>query len=624
MALAGAIVGGIATILVTALGITYWKVVPDKTKTLPSLLKAPAKHRVAYPEGFWHPAESRQLPSEDGTTFLAVLGPKDGPKVILVHGLLACWAAMPHFVHNLISKGYNVVLYDTYGRGYSEAPAKPYSHELYVRQLEGVMKEVGWSKANIVGYSLGGAISTAFAAKNPSMVEKLILIAPAGLPDKLPPLGAFISVPIIGSLFIHGLGRFILKKRAEEEAKECPEMEHCANVTKMNILHHPGVIRAIESTIKEGPIRNMAPFYEKNGKHFKNRILCIWGTADTVVSYKDDMPKFKQFNPEAKIVELPDRDHAIVPKYPDLIANHVHDFLKVKKKKKPGNGVGAAVIKQENKTITFVVKKVGAQCTCDMAEYYGLIWGIRELARIKKGNGLKDIHLEIKGDSQLVINQLTGDSKVSPQQRTLQRSNAVARHLLGLLSSTAFGLVDPLLNAEADALCKRYFVPPRSDLQVFYPSVYMAQEAKVCGLTTLCFTDIGASYRLPWYIEEFLMSLPNVCPHIDALANLLDVYGTRPSTLQGKVTMPILGRLKVPLPLEWTELGVVYKCNAAICFVIVSLPVPFHFGSGGMDPYRSRRDIDNPNLEWKKERFPEEYRSHPWWLSETLFSPHIL
>lgn len=69
---------------------------------------------------------------------------------------------MPSLVWELVAKrlataGFRVLIYDLYGRGYSEAPdalSTPYNTELYITQLALLMQAVGWRKARIVGLSM--------------------------------------------------------------------------------------------------------------------------------------------------------------------------------------------------------------------------------------------------------------------------------------------------------------------------------------------------------------------------------------------------------------------------------------------------------------------------------------
>ena len=82
---------------------------------------------------------------------------------------------------------------DLYGRGYSEAPECPYNLDLYVGQLQQLVDHVGWEKFNLLGFSMGGAISVAFTAAHPERIIRLGLIAPAGLLEGLPFIAQYSS-----------------------------------------------------------------------------------------------------------------------------------------------------------------------------------------------------------------------------------------------------------------------------------------------------------------------------------------------------------------------------------------------------------------------------------------------
>ncbi|KAF2223688.1 Alpha/Beta hydrolase protein [Elsinoe ampelina] len=81
------------------------------------------------------------------------------------------------------------MLFDLFGRGYSDAPdprTNPQNMQLWTTQilLALTSSEVSWTgerRFSIVGYSLGGGIAAGFAAWFPHMVEGLVLVAPSGL-----------------------------------------------------------------------------------------------------------------------------------------------------------------------------------------------------------------------------------------------------------------------------------------------------------------------------------------------------------------------------------------------------------------------------------------------------------
>lgn len=51
-----------------------------------------------------------------------------------------------------------MLVFDLWGRGYSDAPAMPYDESLYTTQVALLFQKVSWSSADVVGTSLGGGM----------------------------------------------------------------------------------------------------------------------------------------------------------------------------------------------------------------------------------------------------------------------------------------------------------------------------------------------------------------------------------------------------------------------------------------------------------------------------------
>lgn len=131
----------------------------------------------------------RDVETPHGTIRAYEWGNEDGQKVLLVHGISTPCISLAGVAKNLAAKGYRVLLFDLFGRGYSGAP-DPYYHpqnvQLFSSQIHFVLASsplswTGTSKFHMVGYSLGGGISLAFTSYFPDLVDSLVLIAPSGL-----------------------------------------------------------------------------------------------------------------------------------------------------------------------------------------------------------------------------------------------------------------------------------------------------------------------------------------------------------------------------------------------------------------------------------------------------------
>jgi pimeloyl-ACP methyl ester carboxylesterase len=112
----------------------------------------------------------------------SVEGPKDGPPVVLVHGLggrAEDWLNLaPYFA----SAGYRVYMPDLPGYGRSEQPAGfSYSIPDQADVVVGFLDALGLKQVDLGGWSMGGWIAQRIAVEHPERVQKLMLFDSAGL-----------------------------------------------------------------------------------------------------------------------------------------------------------------------------------------------------------------------------------------------------------------------------------------------------------------------------------------------------------------------------------------------------------------------------------------------------------
>jgi proline iminopeptidase len=73
-----------------------------------------------------------------------------------------------------------LVYYDGFGRGKSDTAKelKEYNLERDIEDLEGLRKQFGYAKINVLGHSYGSLVAQGYAVKYPDNVNHLILVAP--------------------------------------------------------------------------------------------------------------------------------------------------------------------------------------------------------------------------------------------------------------------------------------------------------------------------------------------------------------------------------------------------------------------------------------------------------------
>ncbi len=112
---------------------------------------------------------------------VAYLEGGSGDPLLLLHGSgddKDIWTP----VSNYLTKHFRVIALDLPGFGESDKPAeRTYTAQGQVENVKAFTRALGLTSFHLGGHSLGGKISAIYAAKNPSQVKSLWLLAPAGV-----------------------------------------------------------------------------------------------------------------------------------------------------------------------------------------------------------------------------------------------------------------------------------------------------------------------------------------------------------------------------------------------------------------------------------------------------------
>ncbi|KAI0855818.1 alpha/beta-hydrolase [Xylaria cubensis] len=254
---------------------------PSPGKTLIPALSKDEIQKLPYPPDAL--PGGRDVETPYGSIRVYEWGPEDGERVLFVHGLTTPVVGIGDLADEMVRKGYRVMMFDLFGRGYSDAPhGTTYDERLYMSQILLVLASstTSWMEKpgfHLVGYSLGGALSVVFARYFPHHVQSLSLITPGGLVRKhhigwwswlyydsglLPeflvkflvrrrirPTIGTVSKPIDGDGDVNGGvgfgGAAISKTRPHVTVSE---------VVAWQVDHHQGFVPAFLSTIRNAPI----------------------------------------------------------------------------------------------------------------------------------------------------------------------------------------------------------------------------------------------------------------------------------------------------------------------------------------------------------------------------------
>jgi pimeloyl-ACP methyl ester carboxylesterase len=108
------------------------------------------------------------------------VGPPEAPALLLLPGIVATHR---YYRGNIgaLAERYRVLAPDLPGFGRSDKPDAPYSTAWFVEQVRRFLDVKGIARAHVAGNSLGGQIAMALSLAHPERIDRLVLVAPAGI-----------------------------------------------------------------------------------------------------------------------------------------------------------------------------------------------------------------------------------------------------------------------------------------------------------------------------------------------------------------------------------------------------------------------------------------------------------
>ncbi|MCX7646332.1 MAG: alpha/beta hydrolase [Rhodobacteraceae bacterium] len=263
------------------------------------------------------PGRFADLPS--GWTHYRWWGAAEGPVAVLIHGLTTPSFVWEGLAPLLAAKGWRCLAYDLHGRGFSAAVPGRQDADFFLRQLRGLLDHQGLGgPVTLVGYSMGGAIATAFAARHPDRVARLVLVAPAGLGHRLSRLERLVErTPLLGDWLMLVFGGINLRanlRRLLGARSSVPDIaaRQIAETRARGFL--PAVLssqRHMLAADQSGPHRRIAAAGLP--------VAAVWGDADAVIPL-EAKERLAALNPAARQVVVAGATHGLPHTHPEAVA----------------------------------------------------------------------------------------------------------------------------------------------------------------------------------------------------------------------------------------------------------------------------------------------------------------
>ena len=239
-----------------------------------------------------------------------------GFPLFLIHGLggsIESWTNNIEF----LSKKFRIIAFDLPGFGLSDKPKVSYTINFYVNFLEKFIKKLKINHLFLIGSSLGGHIAIEFTMRNRTIVDKLILISPAGCLPK-----SFKGTPSLKRYI-----KIVDAKSSNDINRILTSIDNSlVDRSYANIMYKrlsmPGAKDAFISALKGSA---NAPRYNNKLGKINTNMLLIWGKEDKMIPLKYIRPFMEHGN--SRIIIIENCGHRPHVENPKLFNKIVKDFL---------------------------------------------------------------------------------------------------------------------------------------------------------------------------------------------------------------------------------------------------------------------------------------------------------
>ena len=261
----------------------------------------------------------------------------EGPLMIMLHGFPEFWYSWRHQIPEF-AQYYKVVALDMRGYNDSDKPKETSAYTIneIVKDVEGVIRGLGYDKCVLVGHDWGGAIAWNFAYTHPYMVDKLIIL---NLPHPVKfAEGLRTPQQLLRSWYIF-LFQFPFLPEFLIQSGDYQPLEAAFNGMAVNksTFTQADIDTYKDAAAKRGALTAMVNYYRNILQpQFFNKTwgilevptLMIWAEDDTALG-KELTYGTEAYVRDFQIKYIPNCSHWVQQEKPQLVNQYMHDFLKV-------------------------------------------------------------------------------------------------------------------------------------------------------------------------------------------------------------------------------------------------------------------------------------------------------
>jgi pimeloyl-ACP methyl ester carboxylesterase len=243
-----------------------------------------------------------------------VMGPAQGPPVVLVHGLGGRCEDWRNLAPYLVRAGFSVYMPDLPGYGRSDKPADfSYSIPDQAATVVGFMDAMGLKQVDLGGWSMGGWIVQKIAADHPDRIARLMLFDAAGLNE----------VPVWDTRLFTPASAVELDQLDDLLMPHPPQVPGfiIADILRVSRQDAWVIRRALDSMLSgRDATDGLLP-------QLKMPVLIVWGDHDQIFPVRQ-AEKMHQLIPQSQLDVVPGCGHLAPVQCADRIGPTVTQFLR--------------------------------------------------------------------------------------------------------------------------------------------------------------------------------------------------------------------------------------------------------------------------------------------------------